>query len=579
VLEEAQALLAGDGPFTPEGRAAYARLVEHYEKLFREERRLVRLSDKLQAQLNTANEELKALTAKLRTANHAKSTFLATMTHEIRTPMNGVLGILELLRQTPLSAEQAELIGVVGESAGALLTIIDDVLDYSKIEAGQLSLERIAVSPLAVVEGVADLLAAKAHDKGLEFMTYVDPRIPATLGGDPVRLRQILLNLAGNAIKFTSAGGIFVEAELAEGGDDAATVIFRVHDTGIGLTEAQIARLFQPYVQADSSTTRNYGGTGLGLAICRQLAELTGGAIGVESTPGQGSTFWVRLPFARLEAEAPAEAGMPDLRGLTAVVASRSDPTRATITRYLTAQGVAVDGVSTLAGLADRLGGRADVVLLDVNLAGAQGGEARRLVAEASGRTKVLLLAEYERALARTLDAGLFAGTLTKPLHREALTAALAKATGRDRAQPAPAAPAAPPASPVAAPRHIVLVAEDNAVNQLVIRKQLERLNFGCEIVANGLEAWETLQADRGRYALLLTDCHMPEMDGFDLARRIRRAEGGGQRLPIVALTASILADQGGTCLEAGMDAVLTKPISLATLQETLRRYIPALAA
>lgn len=533
-------------------------------------------------------------------ASQAKSLFLATMSHEIRTPMNGVLTMAQLLEEMSLPPEQKEMARVIHDSATALLTIINDILDFSKIESGRLQLEDVQMHLTEVVEGVAELLSARATEKGVALLTSVDPGLPQTLRGDPVRLRQIITNLAGNAIKFTDKGSVRIGVELADREDaspgETLMMRFSVTDTGIGLDAAQQARLFEPFTQADASIARRYGGTGLGLSICRKLVAMMGGEIGVESKVGEGSTFWFTAPLEVIPTE--SERG-PDLNGIDVLLLAEDDLSGEIIRRYLGYLGAQVTVVLGAEGAlaavrASALGGWFyDVVMMDggSDIKG-QISLARAMLASAGSvaQTRVVMTAAqtlYTRAAQETREAGLFA-TLAKPLRRATLWRTIAAAANRgflddedgesERLSRMDENYIAPSIDEAAAAGALILVAEDNPTNQVVIRRLMERLGYAIELVGNGVEAWERMQIRD--YGLLLTDCHMPEMDGYELSMRVREWEEQTLNcMPIVALTADALAGTAQKCQECGMDAFLAKPIDLTQLDTTLRRLLPRAAA
>ncbi|TWA85042.1 PAS domain S-box-containing protein [Azospirillum brasilense] len=548
----------------------------------------------------------------------AKSAFLATMSHEIRTPMNGVLGMLELLERTPLDGGQRDTVATMRESATSLLRIIDDILDFSKVEAGKMDLEQVPVSIPALVEGVADTLAPAARAKGLTLLTYVDPAIPQALTGDPVRLRQILFNLCGNAIKFTERGRIVVQATLVVGADTntrtATRLRIAVTDTGIGISETARRQLFQPFTQAESSTARRFGGTGLGLSISRRLVALMGGTIGVDSAPGVGSTFWVELTLDSAAAPAPAEAAAapafpaadPDLAGLTVLVGLPETAERRIVADYLEAAGARVlaagepDALAELARTAREASGALNVVVVDEALHTPAAAQAPQLLGRRVGEARVpTVLLQDPAGIGRPVASGPVAGgpiadgsvAVSRPVRRAALVRAVTVAAGRALADAAPgegpptAAPCAPaPLSPeraiaeAEARGRLILVAEDNAINRKVLQMQLTALGHTAELTTGGAEALAALE--RRRYALLLTDIQMPEVDGFELTRRIRAAERAtGAHLPIVALTANAAPADIESYAAAGMDEALSKPLDLVKLDAVLARFLPLAAA
>jgi signal transduction histidine kinase/HPt (histidine-containing phosphotransfer) domain-containing protein/ActR/RegA family two-component response regulator len=513
-----------------------------------------------------------AAQAEAEAATKAKSEFLAMMSHEIRTPMNGVMAMAEMLDQTALDADQRAMSGTIRGSAAALLAIINDILDFSKIEAGKLDLERARFSLRDTIEGVAELLAPRLRGKDVALHLDLDPAIPDAREGDEARLRQVLLNLAGNAVKFTETGYVTLAAKPLPG----AKMRLEVRDTGIGLTDEQRARLFRPFEQADASTTRKYGGTGLGLSICRRLVDLMGGTIGCDSEPGKGSTFWFEIDLPVLDA-APDRPRV-DVSDAKIVAIDFPDSVRFYLERALRAAGVTeiefVAGENLgVAAMAARPAPWVFMIRADAT--------GDRALALGPRLPRAILLAA--RDLGSTLSAADTAGFAAKvalPPRRHALWDALGAALGRlkldDRVEGAAAAIGwtPPPIDEAARAGCLILVAEDNPTNQLVIGRLLGARGYAHEIVDDGKLALAAL--DARRYGLLLTDFHMPEMDGFALTAAIRkREESSGAHIPIVALTADALPGTERRCLEAGMDGYLTKPIEAVRLEATLDRFLP----
>ena len=581
---------------------------------------------KAQQELRQSSEELQASNRRLDQALEAahesarvKTAFLATVSHELRTPMNGVIGMTSLLMETPLTPEQQSYTETIRQCGEALLQLINDVLESSKIEAGKLELESLDFNLRTTVEQVLAQFAERAETKGLELTGLVHAAVPTALKGDPGRLRQVLTNLVANAVKFTDKGEVTLQAYLEEDRAETAVIRFEVTDSGIGISPETQAKLFQPFVQADSSTTRKYGGTGLGLSICKQLVELMGGHIGVRSTEGQGSTFWCTTHLHKQAGAPRAVLPTGDLAGKRILIVDDNESNRLILHHMVSSWGM-VDELAEDASAAfvrieeaRQRGTPYELAILDVVMPGKDGLQLARELQQhptGSGIRLVVMTSILQRGHAEQARQAGAMGYLPKPVRHDELRDCLRTVLGLSMDRP-PSETTTPPIIPQLVTRHTVaenvqhqrlLIVEDNLVNQKLAVRMVEKLGYKPDVVENGQEALTALS--KATYAAILMDCQMPVMDGFETTTHIREREASGThstvgtphstrceppeaghhtaddsmgdrspRIPIIAVTANAMQGDRERCLAAGMDDYLTKPIKLDELRATLGRW------
>lgn len=555
------------------------------------EQNIKNLKQEVENRIKERTEALETAKITAEKANEAKSTFLATMSHEIRTPMNGIIGTIDLLRKTQLSTSQFRMTDTVRESSFSLLRILDDILDFSKIEAGKLQLETIPLSLVDIIEAVGRILVSVAHQRQIDLKLFIDPRIPDGLIGDPVRLRQILYNLAGNAIKFTQTtpektGLVMIKAELLEENMDFSQIQFSVTDNGKGMTQRQINYVFQPFNQAEGSITRKFGGTGLGLSICQRLTTLMYGDISVNSQVDQGTEFIVRIPMRRSD-----EIQYPDkelLRDIYVCLFSTDEHNMAHLHNYLSYTGAELDVATHFDTLLQKAQAQkplppkqAAVWVLDATYEQIPANEIEQLLQlPTMNQVQFVVITNQIELSERSTDRVYYLHS--SPICRSHLFDAVLIAAKR-KTKPVYTSAAPQPSRLVPSieearkQRRLVLLAEDNVMNQRVIVDQLNALGYAVEVADDGaiaLEKWR-----RYHYPLLLTDLHMPNMSGYDLTSAIRKESlhlsEGAEFTRIVAVTANALKGEEQKCLSVGMDGYITKPIELAALETMLTRWLP----
>jgi len=587
-------------PFHPAELVTRVRsLLRGVQQRKRAQEQIERLNEALEKrviELANANRELKSLASKLEQArdqaleaSRFKSEFLANMSHEIRTPINGVISMSDMLTRTPLSRSQSDIATIIRDSAGALLDIINDILDFSKIEAGKLELEILDFDLLPVVEGTTELVADQARAKGLSLMTYIAPDVPRLFRGDPGRLRQILLNLLSNAIKFTDGGEVYVRATLDADSPDKSQVRFSVTDTGIGMAQETVHRLFQPFTQADGSITRKFGGTGLGLSIAKLLVELLGGRIGVRSIEGKGSTFWVSVPLEHSALNTPELDKIPKLHDTRVLLVEAFPGSAQIMIDYLHSWGMETEKACSVGDAYESMKRYAqghhpfDVVIVEQYAHSMESFALAGAIKEdpTLAKTKLILCTtnEQEEHGEKALQAG-FSAILVKPLRQSRLFDCIALVLNKERYPASRLKPGT--LQTIQKPKFksggLILVAEDNAVNQKVALLLLKELGFSAHVVGNGREAIEAL--GRTAYSLVLMDCQMPELDGMEATGEIRRIEAlTGRHVPVIAMTAHAMQGDREKCIAAGMDDYISKPVTAAKLHEVLSRWLPRAAS